>query len=276
MFDYLEDIPASKKWVMLLVLLSMASIPVLANWVFIIVGWRDLFKNQLYLLAWGVVVYLFWIIFLVWLKRNDDLHWRHLSLGSAEIKKGLVLGFCAYAVVQVGVMLKLVFSGHSLTLTNSFSSIGNFSKAIGIFAFNIFIGAFIEEVLNRAYLIPQVYLLLKRKVERKSFALLIALLITQILFALSHLPRDLFRYEVTSMDALFSTQVNLFWSGLIYAVLYLKTRNIIFVSFFHALASFNLTIVTSDAPLLLYNGIVFFIIAILWRKPKEKTEPAWA
>ncbi|QHL88467.1 CPBP family intramembrane metalloprotease [Nibribacter ruber] len=275
LFLFLESTPQSKAWVLLGVIFSMAFIPLLANLVFEVEAWKGLLENQGYLLGWGLIVYLLWTALLLFFKRKDSLQWSHLSLQKAEIKKGLIWGCAAYLIVQAVLWLKLVSSGQSLTLTTHFSSFEGFSKAIGIFVFNIIIGAFLEEVLNRAYLLPQFYLLLKKVVKFKPIALLLALVITQLAFAVSHLPRDLFRYDVTSLDALLSTQGNLFWSGIIYAVLYLRTRNILFVSIFHALANFQLAVLASDVSMLLYNSIAFYMMALIWRKPKETLEPAW-
>ncbi|MFO7340652.1 MAG: CPBP family intramembrane glutamic endopeptidase [Lysobacteraceae bacterium] len=93
--------------------------------------------------------------------------------------------------------------------------------------------ALVEETVFRAWLWPQLALRLHRLVPRAG-AWTVALLVSQGLFALLHVPMVL---ATAGPAALAGVLVNLFVVGLITALLYAATRNLFFVVGLHALGN---------------------------------------
>lgn len=256
----------SKRWVLLLVTLSIAIVPTLTNLLFTSDNLRALLDNQLYFVGLGVVVYTLWLTLLYYLKKKDTLKFRHLSLTRSEVTKGLVLSLVIYVGVNIALIAGVLLKGESLALAKSFLSVSGLARALGIFFFNILLGAFIEELLCRAYLIPQGYRLIQRKVKYKYVALLIAVILTQMVFALAHLPSDFFRFE-KGFASIISNQGQLFMSGLILSLFYLRTRNVVFLSVFHAFMNYKLPIIdATDADFKFYYLIGAFAVAVFWDK----------
>ncbi|MBC5993205.1 CPBP family intramembrane glutamic endopeptidase [Pontibacter cellulosilyticus] len=266
LFLYLEDILMSRKWVLLFVTLSIAVVPTLTNLLFTSDKLRALLDNQLYFVGLGVVVYTIWLTLLYYLKKKDTIKFRHLSLTRSEITKGLLLSVVIYIGVNIALIAGVLLKGESLALAKSFWSVSGVAKALGVFFFNILLGAFIEELLCRAYLIPQGYLLLQKKIKYKVVALLAAVILTQLIFALAHLPAELFRFE-KSLASIVSNQGQLFMSGLILSLVYLRTRNVVFVAVFHALMNYKLPIIdATDADFKFYYLVGAFVVAVFWDK----------
>ncbi|MDX5481629.1 MAG: CPBP family glutamic-type intramembrane protease [Hymenobacteraceae bacterium] len=265
LFQYLEAIPKSKRWVLLVVLLSIAAVPLSINLFYVSDELRRLMENQLFFVGIVLVVYVTWLALLYWLQKNDHVRLRHLSLTKAAITKGLLWGLILFLAVNTVLLLKAVFTADSLMLTKKFASLEGISKSLGVFTFNVCLNAFVEEVLCRAYIIPQFYLLLLEKIKTKGMALLLALLATQALFALLHLPRDLFRFDL-ELATIISTQAQLFMSGIILSLVYLRTRNVLFLTLFHAFMNYGLPIVGADADFKLYYMVSAFALTVFWSK----------
>lgn len=263
LYRHLEAIPLSKKRSLTMVAASTALIPLLINLLFTADTLSTLLNNQLYFvsLGWGVYVCWLWLLYIV--QKKDPVQLRHLSLTKAEVATGAAAGFAIFLLVQVALAIQLVATGESLLLTRHFASFSASGKALGIFTFNILLSAFVEELLFRVYLLPQTYLLLRKKTESKAGALLLAVVLSQLLFALMHLPRDLFRYDV-EVATLISTQAQLFMSGLILALVYLRTKNLLFLSVFHAFMNWGLPLLGTEANFKLFYMIGAFALALFW------------
>ncbi|AHM60060.1 hypothetical protein D770_09015 [Flammeovirgaceae bacterium 311] len=265
LFRYLEEIPMSKRWVLAIIAISIAVVPTLINLLFTSETLRTLLDEQLNFVLMGMAVYCSWLTLLYLLTRKDRVGLKHLSLTRAAITKGLIIGIGLFAAVNAALLLKSLIFEDSIALSRRFSSLEGASAALGVFTFNIFLGAFAEEILCRVYLIPQCFLLLGRKIKHKATALLLSLVLSQLLFAAAHLPRDLFRFDV-SAATIISTQAQLFMSGIILSLVYLRTRNVVFLGLFHAFMNYGLPITGMDADFKLYYMVAAFAIAVFWGK----------
>jgi membrane protease YdiL (CAAX protease family) len=102
--------------------------------------------------------------------------------------------------------------------------------------------ALYEEVTYRAFFFPQLYLKLRGTTSRSWTALITALLISQILFALHHLPNQLFIQGMTLGGVALSLPF-LAGYGILMALIYVRTHNIFICVGLHAL---------TDAPTSLF------------------------
>ena len=123
---------------------------------------------------------------------------------------------------------------------------------------------FIEEVIYRGFLLPQVFLLLvARKSWDSSKALLVALLSSQAYFALNHLPAALLTYREEWLGAtLYIIQVLLV--GILFAAIYIRTGNLFVAIGLHALINFPSELFVSRLDPFLLVLMACCAILIAW------------
>lgn len=273
LFQFLDNMPAAKRRILLLVVASLAVIPIVTNLLFLSKGLRAVFQNQIYTLFLGLLVYGVWLLLLYFLQKQDCVSLGNLGLGKYDTKKGVAAGLLLYTITNSWFVANALLKGESLIVSKGFSSPEFILTALSIFFFNIFIGAFIEEVLMRAYLLPQAFRFLSRSVPNKLAALVLAVIVTQVIFAIAHMPADLFRFNL-SLEDLLNRQQDLFLSGIVYALVYLRTRNVIFVSLYHAFLNYGMPVISTEAFITTNYNMVMLLLLILWDRilPSYKTE----
>ncbi|MBF8962909.1 CPBP family intramembrane metalloprotease [Pontibacter sp. FD36] len=265
LYQYFESIPRSRTKTLVLVLAGILCITSLLNLLFLSDKLRDVLDNQLYFVGMVLVVYLSWLVFLHLIQKRDPVQPEHLSLRGRDIASGFAVAAFLYLAVTVALAIGALLGTDGLAVHAKFATIGATARTLGVFTFNIMLNAFVEELLFRVYLIPQAYLLLRQKIASRFVALLLAVLSTQLLFALIHLPRDLFRFDV-ALATMISTQAQLFMSGLLLTLVYLRTRNLLFLTMFHAFLNYGLPLVSTDSDFKLYYMIAAFAVTIFWSK----------
>lgn len=266
LYNYLESIPRSSRKVFIAMVLSIALVPTLVNLLFVSDSLRALLDNRIYFVGLSLVVFASWLLLGYLLLKRDTVQLRHLSLTKEQIIIGVAVGSALFVVVNIALAAKAAVMGEGVEVTDKFSSLTEGTKVIGLFVFHFLISAFVEEVFCRAYILPQAYNVLSRRLKYKSVALLLALLSTQFLFALSHLPSQLLRFNIDTAAVILSTQGQLFLSGLILAIVYLRTKNIIFVTMLHAMMNYGLAVVGTDADFKLFYMVAAFAVTIFWTK----------
>ena len=101
-----------------------------------------------------------------------------------------------------------------------------------------------EEIIYRSFFITQIYLLFRKKEEKQNKiskkALIISLVITQIFFALIHIPDRI--WENQPLEEYWMDMFSLFMYGLVFALLYLRTNNILIVAGIHALLNWTVSL----------------------------------
>jgi hypothetical protein len=119
--------------------------------------------------------------------------------------------------------------------------------------------ALFEEIAYRGFLLPQAYLRLARYVPAPVLRLALALLLSQVLFALLHIPNRL--YLGTPLPLLLPDLAALLLWGCLYAVIYLKTDNLFLAVGVHALANAPTTLF-APAPIFAGGGDSLLVIAL--------------
>lgn len=197
------------------------------------------------------------------------LTWSDLGLCKKKFSRGTIVVFCLWILMQlIGMLLHLFTSGKG-----GLSPIWTLER-IPLIAGELiaqFLGnAFAEEIIFRGFLLTQVILLLKRKISNRSRLLTASILISQLIFALTHIPQ-----RIATGYTLPSLVVNLFllWViGSLFAVLYLRTENIFIVIGLHALANVPVSILAipsqATGELLIYLltlGLIFTWRPLVYR-----------
>ena len=132
---------------------------------------------------------------------------------------------------------------------------------IGLLLTQIFGNALFEEIAYRGFLFPQLYLRLTslREYPWKRFAL--ALVISQLAFALSHIPNRIY-LGMTGGDIAVDLLMLVGW-GVLYTLLYLRTDNLFLVVGVHALGNTPTTLFAT-APVLTGAGasMLIYLLAV--------------
>jgi uncharacterized protein len=260
LFAYLGRIPKSKNRILIVVLL-ISMVIALATYLLFQSEWLGSSIRLLGLIS--IAFYTIWLGVLYGLQRKDRIRLIDLGLSARETVRGLWAGFYIFLGVNLIFLALSLLTTRSVSIAESFRSLDEAGRVVATFIFSILAGAFIEEAIYRAYLIPQFYLRIKARINNSYTSLAIAIVASQLLFALSHLPREIFKTEYASGLANYSF-LQLFVGGIIHAVVYLRTRNLIFVTLVHAFLNFSLTVIDTPSSTQLFSLLVTVLIAIGW------------
>jgi membrane protease YdiL (CAAX protease family) len=157
----------------------------------------------------------------------------------------LLLVALLWILVQVVTMVLDLTSAAPLKLNPDWETGG--TVVVGAFLAQIFGNSLVEEIGFRGFLFPQLLLRLQEFLKDPKGSFLLALFLSQGLFALYHLPILVYRGSGPT-EILMSLPVDLL-IGSYFAFIYLKTRNLLYVVGVHALI---------DAPLPLLAGAASF------------------
>lgn len=133
---------------------------------------------------------------------------------------------------------------------------------LGALLSQLFGNALAEETIYRGFLLPQTWLKLPIA-QHPGWRLLLTVLISQGVFALSHIPNRIFNgMPITAMAP---DMLILLAFGLYFTFLYLRTGNLFIAVGVHALVNQPVSIIQSDlsAPLLMTLAL---LLAIVWPK----------
>jgi membrane protease YdiL (CAAX protease family) len=176
-----------------------------------------------------------------------------------NILRGFVFAFGIWAGAQVVHMVAGWLTYGTVKLSTDWINPG---FMIGLVLTQIFGNALFEEIAYRGFLFPQLYLRAAALRARPWTRLLLALLISQGLFALSHIPNRIY-LGMTPSEIALDLLMLLGW-GTLYTLIYLRTDNLFIVVGIHALGNTPTTLF-STVPLLAGDGasILIYTLVIL-------------
>jgi hypothetical protein len=163
-----------------------------------------------------------------------------IGLAWEKLTAGALVVFGLWIVMQlIGILFGLVASGQ-VALSPIWAP-DKLTLIAGELIAQFLGNAFAEEVIFRGFLVTQVYLMLKGNISGRGWRVTAAVLISQLIFSLSHIPQRL-TGSYTPLSLLLN--LLLVWGyGILFAVLYLRTENIFIAVGVHALANAPVTIV---------------------------------
>ena len=180
------------------------------------------------------------------------------------IPKALVVTIGLWFATQIIGLVINIISGRGLGLDSMWQNT-RLTVVIGSIIAQIFGNALLEEIEYRGFLLPQIFLKLNSRkfVLRRNYRIAAALVISQVVFSLSHIPNRLFLGEHFSEWPLdFFTLLGI---GVLYGLIYLRTGNIFIAVGVHALANIPASLFISQnaaGNIILALGIV---LLFLWR-----------
>ena len=212
-----------------------------------------------------LVANLAFILAIVWgiILRFGDLRPRDVGLGREDIPLGIGITAGTWILMQVVGVAAVALQGRPLALHDSLTGSG-ILPVLGGFLGQIFGNALYEEIVYRGFLLPQ----LAKKFTRLSWsgsprlAFLLALLVSQTVFALVHVPGRLAAgVEIGNLLAFLAAP---FVLGVLFALVYVRTGNLFVAIGLHALVNDPVLLVNAGGVVLVPLLLVVLTILFAW------------
>lgn len=190
------------------------------------------------------------------------LRLRDLTLNRADLRVGVLVTLGAWLALQVVGALALVAQGQPVAV-NEYWTAGNALAVLGLLAAQLFGNALYEEVLYRGFLLNQVRHKLAGRFSGLTprRALLAAVLLSQFVFALVHVPGRLVTYPPAAIPG---SLVVVFVLGVLLAVLYYRTGNLFVAVGLHAFINAPTMLVGDPAIGNLTAVVLVVVVAAVW------------
>jgi len=182
---------------------------------------------------------------------------RDLGLVSKQIVRGLAIVLAVWLVGQAILALAALIAGQGLALAPTLTR-----DAVRGLSDQVFGNAFEEEVIFRGFLAVQCVLIARRTTGARA-AWVIGVLVSQVIFALTHIPQ---RWIVLDRHgtALLADLASLTFDGICYALIYVRTGNLGIAIGYHALGNAPLSLVRSPWPPLAVYAWTVFALVVAW------------
>jgi hypothetical protein len=204
----------------------------------------------------GVVV----VGLILWFGRLQP---RDIGLDLRDLWIGIVITVGTWALMQVTGVIAVLVQGKPLGLNESWTTIGTLA-IIGGFVAQLFGNALYEEIVYRAFLVPQFAkkfsYQLPSSTPRTVFVL--ALLVSQAVFGLIHAPSRL--AQGVAIGGLPVTILVPFLIGILFALVYYRTANLFVTVGLHALVNDPVLLVNASAIAALPVLLVLLAVLLIW------------
>lgn len=197
------------------------------------------------------VISIYGILILYGKMESEDL-----GLKVKELPLAVIMGIVIWICVQIIEGIVGYISYGMIVIEPSWNT--KSTVLVGLLIGMFFGIALFEETGFRGFLFIQFKTKLEKVEQSKNLRVVLALLLSQILFTLTHIPWKVSNQgwtESVFFDLIFSVFIN----GIIYGLFYLRTRNLFFVMIIHALG--NAPTSLFQAPI--QPSVVILILAII-------------
>ncbi len=173
-----------------------------------------------------------------------------------KLKTSVILIFIIWLLSQTITIVVTYFSKNEIVFVDRFNLL------TGSLIAQLFGNATFEELIYRGILFMQLYILLKPKTTN-SKALVFSVIISQIIFALIHIPN---RLLINQVENLAIDLLGLFLAGVVLTLIYIRTKNLAFVIGVHTLINQPFNIIDTSFPMEMSIYILIMLTTILWNK----------
>ncbi|MFX1368599.1 MAG: lysostaphin resistance A-like protein [Promethearchaeota archaeon] len=188
---------------------------------------------------------------------RGTLQGEDLGLDTKKVPTALVIGLTTWLLIQlIEGILGYIYTGViEIDYRWGTDSLGLIGLLIGM----LFGTALYEEVGYRGFMLIQFRMKMESLTENKITQLILAIIISQFLFTLLHLPSKVLNQGWTTA-VLFDLLFSVFLNGVIYCLLYLRTENLFFVMFVHALGNAPTSLISPHIE----PSNILLLLAIIW------------
>lgn len=187
---------------------------------------------------------------------------KDVGLCAAKLPQAVIVTLALWAVVQLAELVIGLIQTGAVGFHEGWATRGP-AAVIGNLIGQLFGNALFEEIAYRGFLLPQIYLkLCRRWAGSPGKALVVALLLSQGFFALTHIPIRL--HQGTVADALPANLLATVAVGAFFCWVYLQTGNLLIAVGVHALINSPTPLL--DAPLSpqLAVFVAVVLMLLLW------------
>jgi len=179
-----------------------------------------------------------------------------LGLTVEKLPLAFIFGIAIWISIQIIEGIIGYAINGTIALESSWTTKG--TARIGLLIGMLFGTALFEEIGFRGFLLVQFITKLGRVVKNRVLSTSLALLTSQTFFTLVHVPWKMMNQGWTTavfLDLLFSV----FMNGVIYGLLYLRTRNLFFVMIIHSLGNAPTALIQPSIE----SSIILLLLAII-------------
>lgn len=174
----------------------------------------------------GIANFLFCFLFL----KVGHFSLRSLGLKREKFFVGVFFTFVIWGFSQIAFIVESYLSNQSIVWNPDW---WHWRYVFGDFVAQILGNALLEEVIFHGFLLIQFRIFFEKCSLR--YAQIFALVLSQILFALAHIPGRVYMGVYHNFSVAFGEQCFLFLLGILWSLLFLRTQNIFIVIGVHAL-----------------------------------------
>lgn len=166
---------------------------------------------------------------------------RDLGLKGEKLLAGCLWTFLFWIAVNALSIGFALLAGADLTMNKDLAAHPN--EVLGQLLGQLFGNALLEEIAFRGFLFVQIYLWLTR-VNKSSSRIFRAMLVSQTIFALMHIPNRIYG-GLSGMEFVYDF-LQLVILGMLFALIYVLTRNLFIVVGIHSLLNVNQAVWSSS------------------------------
>ena len=231
---------------------------------------------------------------------------RPRDIGLVPTRRALVWSIAAagglWACASLAIAFASMTRGEPVLFASSWTTADRATTALGQLCGQVFGNALYEESLFRGFLLVQIGLLLARDTTASAHAdppradppradpprgrvlrWTAAALVSQTFFAITHIPNRLMKGTYASLGDVVTDQGTLVLAGLVYAVIYLGTRNLWLCVLLHALANAPTPLLASSdgasagSNVIVIGHVIVLVVAavMLVRRRSSPSTPAF-
>lgn len=202
---------------------------------------------------------IFWVI-----RAGGHVPFAQIGWRREMLRAGILATLCLFAGTNLFLLAREWFSGHGVHGNPAWSEARR-GAAAGYLLAQLFGNALVEESVFRGFLLPQLF---RRWRERLAapLALAAAVVVSQVAFALAHIPARL-ASGVAPADLSLPLLSIACW-GVCFALIYLHTGNLFLVMGFHALLNAPSILIETSLPpqrVVLWLGVGIALLAAMGR-----------
>ena len=180
------------------------------------------------------------------------------NLGSIWFSKRKLI-IAILLIISIWIISQIFIVAFSYYTTREIIFIQHFNVIAGNIIGQFFGNSLLEEMIFRGILLIQLYLIFIAKYSNKM-TIIYSLAASSVIFVLSHIPNRILTY---TPDSLVIDTMSLLFGSTLLGIIFLKTKNLLFVIGFHSLVNYPSNIIVTNIPT---EPIIFALVIVITLK----------
>jgi len=202
------------------------------------------------------------LIFSIFIFKWGGLELKDFFINKRKIIQGLKWTLAIWIFIQVFAII------YSIVTQGDFEILSVTNDKVGKLLGQYFGNAAFEELMYRGLFLTQFYLIFKQKKSNRT-AIVLSIIVSQFIFSIIHIPNKLL---IKQSDNLLLELTTIFIVGVIFALIYIKTKNLILLVGVHSLINVPFILNEINFPISLIVLFLIILIIVFWNKLKQNDE----